>query len=101
MDALWSLKENHEGIGEAKKEHKCRSKEKGPDFALQHFESISEAFINLVVLGKSFPTHIHMRQSDERVSGKVRFKNGAESWKTVRTEIGLAKPISVPPESQL
>ena len=74
MDALWNLEENHEGIGEAKEEHKWRSMEKGPDFAFQHFESRSEAFMNLVVLGKSFPTHIHMRQSDERVSGKVRFK---------------------------
>ena len=79
MDALWNLEENHEGIGEAKEEHKWRSKEKEPNFALQHFESRSEAFMNLVVLGKSFPTHIHMRQSDERVSGKVRFKTGAES----------------------
>ena len=74
LDARMSLKGNHEGIGEAKEEHKWRSMEKSPDFALHHFESRSEAFMNLVVLGKSFPMHIHTRQSDERVSGKVHFK---------------------------
>ena len=79
LDTRTSSKKNHEGIGEAKEEHKCRSMEKGPDFAIQHFESRSEAFMNLVVLGNIFLTHIHMCQSDERVSGKVHFKTGAES----------------------
>ena len=83
LNARISLKGNHEGIGEAKEEHKWRSIEKGPDFALHHFESRSEAFMNLVVPRKSFPMHIHMRQSDERVNGKICFKTELKAAKSV------------------
>ena len=53
--------------------------EKRPFFGIHHSESSFDVFIRVVYLGKSFPTHGHMRQSDERGLGKVRFKNRAES----------------------
>ena len=53
--------------------------EKMPFFGIHHSESSSDLFMRFVALGKSFPTHGHMRQSDERGLGKVRFKNRAES----------------------
>ena len=52
--------------------------ERRPIFGLHHSESGCDVFMKVVALGKSFPTHGHMRQSDERGLGKVRFKNSAE-----------------------
>ena len=74
LDALWSLKESHEDIGEAKEEHRMVQLEKLPLFTIHRFESSSDVFMRVVALEKSFPTHIHMHQSDERGLRKVRFK---------------------------
>ena len=52
--------------------------EKTPFFTILRSESSFDVFMRVVALGKSFPTHGHMRQSDNRGSGKVRFKNSAE-----------------------
>ena len=71
-DALWSLKETH---GEAKN----GAAEEKAIFTILRSESSFDVFMRIVALGKSFPTHGHMRQSDERGLGKVRFKNRAES----------------------
>ena len=74
FDALWSLKESHEDIGEAKEERRLVQLEKTPLFTIHHFESSSVVFIRVVALKKSIPTHIHMHQSDKSGLRKVRFK---------------------------
>ena len=71
-DALWSLKESHE-------EAKDGAAGENPTFTIHHSESSFDVFMRVVALGKSFPTHGHMRQSDERGLGKVRFTNRAGS----------------------
>ena len=55
--------------------------ERRPIFSIHHSESGFDVFMRVVALGKSFPTHGHMRQSDNRGSGKVRFTNRAGSWR--------------------
>ena len=52
--------------------------EKRQFFTILRSESSFDVFMRVVALGKSFRMHGHMRQSDERGLGKVRFKNGAE-----------------------
>ena len=54
--------------------------EKRPFFGILRSESSFDVFMRVVALGKSFPTHGHMRQSDERGLGKVHFTNRAGSW---------------------
>ena len=51
--------------------------EKMSYFDIHHSESSFDVFMRDVSLEKSFLTHAHMRQYDERGLGKVRFKNGA------------------------
>jgi hypothetical protein len=53
--------------------------ERRPISGIHHSESGCDVFMRVVALGKSFPTHGHMRQSDNRGSGKVRFTNRAGS----------------------
>ena len=74
LDALWSLKESHEDIGEAKEERRMVQLENTPLFTIHLFESSSVVVMRVEALEKSFPTHINMRQSEERGLGKVRFK---------------------------
>ena len=66
------MKESHE-------EAKNGAAGEKPFFGIRHSESSFDVFMKVVALEKSFPTHGHMRQSDERGLGKVRFKNRAES----------------------
>ena len=53
--------------------------ERRPISGIHHSELGCDVFMRVVALGKSFPTHGHMRQSDDRGSGKVRFTNRAGS----------------------